>query len=93
MAGHALPLLLWTAAVALFFWPMLSGRVHIANGDFSGQFHAFGLFQMRELVAGRFPLWSAGSFSGFPFAADPQVDFGCIDGQDGDERGAVDPSG
>lgn len=73
MAGHALPLLLWTAAVALFFWPMLSGRAHIANGDFSGQFHAFGLFQMRELVAGRFPLWSAGSFSGFPFAADPQA--------------------
>ena len=67
-----LPLLLWTAAVMLFFWPLLSGRAHIANGDFSGQFHAFGLFQMRELAGGRFPLWSSGSFGGFPFAADPQ---------------------
>lgn len=71
-AIHLPALGLWTVGLAIFFAPLLLGTAHIANGDFSGQFHAFGLFQMREMAAGRFPLWSPGSLSGFPFAADPQ---------------------
>ena len=70
--GHWPALALWTAVWLLFFAPLLAGVAHIANGDFSGQFHAFGLFQAREMAAGRLPLWSPGSFGGFPFAADPQ---------------------
>ena len=70
--AHLPALGLWTLGWAFFFAPLLLGRAHIANGDFSGQFHAFGLFQAREMAAGRLPLWSPGSFGGFPFAADPQ---------------------
>jgi len=72
VAIHLPALGLWTIGLAVFFSPLLFGTAHIANGDFSGQFHAFGLFQERELAAGQFPLWSPGSFGGFPFAADTQ---------------------
>ncbi len=41
--------------------------------DFSGQFHAFALFQAREMAQGRLPVWSPGSYAGTPFAADTQA--------------------
>ncbi|MEJ2749835.1 MAG: hypothetical protein P8183_18285 [Anaerolineae bacterium] len=69
---HILPLLLWTLAWFLFFLPLFTGAERLPNSDFSGQFHAFGLFQAREVNAGHLPVWSPGSYAGFPFAADPQ---------------------
>lgn len=69
---HTLPLLLWTLAWFLFFLPLIIGGARLPNSDFSGQFHAFGLFQAREVSAGHLPVWSPGSYAGFPFAADPQ---------------------
>jgi 4-amino-4-deoxy-L-arabinose transferase-like glycosyltransferase len=52
---------------------LLTGTYRLPNSDLSGQFHAFALFQAREMAAGRFPLWSPGSYSGIPFAADTQA--------------------
>lgn len=70
--GHVLPLLLWTVLWGIYFGTLLLGIDRLPNGDFSGQFHAFSLFQAREMIDGRLPIWSSGSFAGFPFAADPQ---------------------
>lgn len=70
---HFLPLTFWSVLCALFFATLLLGQERLPSGDFTGQFHAFGLFQARELTAGRFPVWSPGSFAGFPFAADSQA--------------------
>ncbi len=70
---HLLPLLVWTALWALFFAPLLAGTARLPNSDLSGQFHAFGLFQAREMAAGRLPTWSPGSYGGIPFAGDTQA--------------------
>ncbi len=72
MRRHLPPLLLWTLLWLLFFAPLLLGRARLPNSDLSGQFHAFAIFQAQEMGHGRFPIWSPGSFGGFPFAADPQ---------------------
>ncbi|MCP4417703.1 MAG: YfhO family protein, partial [Chloroflexi bacterium] len=69
---HLPPLLVWTIVWALFFATLLLGWERLPNGDFAGQFHSFGLFQMRQFALGKLPLWSPGSFAGFPFAADTQ---------------------
>ena len=70
---YHLPFVLsWTVIWAVFFATLLLGIERLPNGDFAGQFHAFGLFQFREIASGHFPLWSPGSFGGFPFAADTQ---------------------
>ncbi|MCA9951446.1 MAG: hypothetical protein KDE48_17475, partial [Anaerolineales bacterium] len=69
---HLLPLLLWTLLWGLFFATLLLGIERLPNSDLSGQFHAFGSFQAREMLAGRLPLWSPGSYAGIPFAADTQ---------------------
>jgi hypothetical protein len=65
-------ILLWTLFTFLFFATLLAGQERLPDGDFTGQFHAFALFQAEEMLAGRFPLWTPGTQGGFPFAADPQ---------------------
>jgi hypothetical protein len=72
MRRHLWPLLAWTAVCLLFFAPLLLGLARLPNGDLAAQFHSFALFQSREIAAGRLPLWSPGSYGGFPFAADTQ---------------------
>lgn len=71
--SHRLPLVLWTALCTLFFATLLLGTERLPSSDFSGQFHAFVLFQAREMAAGRLPLWSPGSYGGFPFVGDTQA--------------------
>ncbi len=66
-------ILLWTLLWALFFSALLLGRARLPDSDLSGQFHTFGLFQAQEMWAGRLPVWSPGSYGGFPFAADTQA--------------------
>jgi hypothetical protein len=73
LRGHLVPLVLWTVVWGIFFFTLLIGIDRIPNGDFSGQFHAFGLFQASEFSDGRLPVWSPGSYAGFPFASDPQA--------------------
>lgn len=70
---HFLPLAAWTLLWLIFFCPLILGLARLPNGDFAGQFHAFALFQFDQLQQGIFPLWSGGSFGGFPFAADTQA--------------------
>jgi hypothetical protein len=73
LGKHRLPLALWTLLCILFFASLLFGRERLPGSDFSGQFHAFALFQAREMSQGRLPLWSPGSYAGFPFIADTQA--------------------
>ena len=70
---HLTSLVAWTLLWALFFGTILLGIDHLQAGDFSGQFHAFAVFQAREFAQGRLPAWSPGSYAGVPFAADPQA--------------------
>ena len=70
---HILPLLLWTLLWFCFFGTLLLGVEYLAQSDLLTQFHAFGRFQAAEMLAGRLPLWSPGSYAGFPFAADTQA--------------------
>ncbi len=70
---HLIPLILWTALCLLFFGSLISGATRLPNSDLSGQFHTFALFQAQEMADGRLPLWSPGSYGGFPFAADAQA--------------------
>ena len=68
--------LLLAVLVALFFWPILTpnlaDRQSFPPGDFSAQFWAFATFEVRELSAGRLPLWNPYTFAGAPFWADVQ---------------------
>jgi len=69
-------ILLFAVLVALFFWPILTpnlaDRQSFPPGDFSAQFWAFATFEVRELSAGRLPLWNPYTFAGAPFWADVQ---------------------
>lgn len=73
ISRHIGPLLLWTLIWAFFFLTLLLGKERLPSSDFSGQYHAFGVFQAQEMSEGRLPLWSPGSYGGFPFAADTQA--------------------
>ncbi len=69
-------LILLALLVALFFWriltPNLADRASFPPGDFSRQFWAFATFEVRELSAGRMPLWNPYTYAGAPFSADIQ---------------------
>ncbi|MCB0155459.1 MAG: hypothetical protein KDF65_11745, partial [Anaerolineae bacterium] len=71
-----LSLLLFAGLVALFYWriltPNLADRQSFPPGDFAHQFWAFATFEVRELSAGRLPLWNPYTFAGAPFWADVQ---------------------
>ena len=71
-----LALTLFAALIVLFYWriltPNLADRQSFPPGDFSYQFWAFSTFEVRELSAGRLPLWNPYTFAGAPFWADVQ---------------------
>ncbi len=70
-------LLLLTLLWAAYFWrvltPNLANQVSLPQGDFSGQFVAFGAYQARRLMAGEVPLWNPYNNGGHPFIADTQA--------------------
>ncbi len=72
-----LNLLLFAALTALFFWriltPNAADRQSFPPGDFYAQFWAFTTFDVRELGAGRLPLWNPYAYGGSPFWADVQA--------------------
>jgi hypothetical protein len=70
---HAPYLLVWTAVWALFYGSLLLGVEHLIGGDTTGQYHAFALYQAREMRQLRLPVWSPYSYGGAPFAADVQA--------------------
>ncbi|MFO7323275.1 MAG: YfhO family protein [Chloroflexota bacterium] len=61
----------------LFFWrlftPVAADQASLAQGDFSGQFVAFGAYQYARLSEGEIPLWNPYNNSGLPFIADTQA--------------------
>lgn len=65
--------LLWL----LFFWrlvtPVAADRTMLVEGDFSGQFVAFGAYQYERLTAGEIPRWNPYNNGGLPFIADTQA--------------------
>ncbi len=70
-------ILIFAALVALFYWriltPAAANRQSFPPGDFYNQFWAFSTFEVRELSAGRLPLWNPYTFAGAPFWADVQA--------------------
>ncbi|MDX1991565.1 MAG: YfhO family protein [bacterium] len=68
---------LLVALWALFFWRLLTpnpnDRLMLVEGDFSGQFVAFGAYQYQRLTAGELPLWNPYNNGGLPFVADTQA--------------------
>lgn len=66
-------LLLWL----LFFWrlftPIAADQASLKQGDFSGQFVAFGAYQYERLTRGEIPLWNPYNNGGLPFIADTQA--------------------
>ncbi|MCY4063794.1 MAG: YfhO family protein [Chloroflexi bacterium] len=66
-------LLLWL----LFFWrlftPIAADQASLTQGDFSGQFVAFGAYQYDRLTRGEIPLWNPYNNGGLPFIADTQA--------------------
>ncbi|HMR67298.1 MAG TPA: hypothetical protein PKE64_25075, partial [Anaerolineae bacterium] len=71
-----LVLVVFALLVGLFYWriltPNLADRQSFPPGDFHAQFWAFATFEVRELSAGRLPLWNPYTFAGAPFWADVQ---------------------
>ncbi|RME75274.1 MAG: hypothetical protein D6784_08270, partial [Chloroflexi bacterium] len=69
-------IILFAGLVALFHWRILTpnpaDRQSFPPGDFAAQFWAFATFEVRELSAGRLPLWNPYTFAGAPFWADVQ---------------------
>lgn len=73
LAAIALLFALWL----LFFWrlftPVAADQASLRQGDFSGQFVAFGAYQYHRLSHGEIPLWNPWNNGGMPFLADPQT--------------------
>ncbi|HRL12295.1 MAG TPA: hypothetical protein PKX07_10490 [Aggregatilineales bacterium] len=62
---------------ALFFWRLLTpipeDQASFTQGDFSGQFVAFGGYQYARMSQGEIPLWNPYNNGGLPFIADTQA--------------------
>jgi hypothetical protein len=74
--GDLLALVILVALWGGFFWrfltPVEADQVSLVEGDFSGQFVAFGAYQAERLWAGEIPLWNPYNNGGLPFLADNQ---------------------
>ncbi len=61
----------------IFFWriftPIAEDQASLKNGDFSGQFVAFGAYQYERMSQGEIPLWNPYNNGGLPFIADTQA--------------------
>lgn len=61
----------------IFFWrlftPIAEDQASLKNGDFSGQFVAFGAYQYQRTSQGEIPLWNPYNNAGLPFIADTQA--------------------
>ncbi len=64
---------LWLVFFGHMLTPNFNERSSFKQGDFSGQFVAFGAYQYARWVQGEVPLWNPYNNSGMPFIADPQA--------------------
>ena len=71
--ASVLLLVLWL----LFFWrlftPITADQASLKQGDFSGQFVAFGAYQYDRFSVGEVPLWNPYNNGGLPFIGDTQA--------------------
>ena len=72
-AGVPWVLGLFLGLAALFYAPILLGVRTFPDGDFTHHFLPFSLFQQKELLAGRLPIWNPYTYGGHPFLADVQA--------------------
>jgi len=72
----AAALVMLTLLWGFYFWRVLTpdpnNQVSLPQGDYSGQFFAFGDYQARRFLAGEIPLWNPYNNAGHPFLADTQ---------------------
>lgn len=72
MLAVVILVLVWLAFFWRFFTPIPGDQVSLMEGDFSGQFVAFGAYQAARLWQGEVPLWNPYNNGGLPFLADSQ---------------------
>lgn len=65
--------ILWLVFFWRLFTPIAEDQASLKNGDFSGQFVAFGAYQYERMSHGEIPLWNPYNNSGLPFIADTQA--------------------
>ena len=73
MVATALLLALWLVFFWRLFTPVTADQASLRQGDFSGQFVAFGAYQYQRMSQGEIPLWNPWNNGGMPFLADPQT--------------------
>lgn len=75
--GDTRAILMLIALWLLFFWrlftPIAADQASLTQGDFSGQFVAFGGYQYARWTQGEVPLWNPYNNGGLPFIADTQA--------------------
>src|SRR4051794_26956992 len=74
-AGDAVALLVWTAALAAFFWDALSLRQALFYFDITEINYPYRDFFARELRAGRFSRWCPGLYCGLPLYSESQAGY------------------
>ena len=73
LVAIALLLALWLVFFWRLFTPVAADQASLRQGDFSGQFVAFGAYQYQRMSQGEIPLWNPWNNGGMPFLADPQT--------------------
>jgi len=66
-------MILWLVFFWRLFTPIAEDQASLKNGDFSGQFVAFGAYQYERMSQGEIPLWNPYNNAGLPFIADTQA--------------------
>ncbi len=72
-AAAVLLFALWLVFFWRLFTPVAADQASLRQGDFSGQFVAFGAYQFQRMSQGEIPLWNPWNNGGMPFLADPQT--------------------
>jgi hypothetical protein len=70
-----LALLIWTAAIAIFFWDCISLRRALFYFDISEINYPYRAFFADELRAGRFSRWCPGLYCGMPLFSESQAGY------------------
>jgi hypothetical protein len=73
--GDLLAVLVWTAAVAAFFWDVVSLRKALFYFDITEINYAYRDFLAREIRLGRFSRWFPGLYCGLPLYSESQAGY------------------
>ncbi len=73
--GDLIALLVWTAAIAIFFWDAVSLRRALFYFDITEINYPYRAFFADELRAGRFSRWCPGLYCGMPLFSESQAGY------------------